>query len=344
MRRTRPALLMLLAATSGVPAPLNAAGPARAEQPANYVKPDDRNAALAYWEHLGTIDAATEQKLRALDWKALDEASGGVPAALVEVTTDDLWVKAHGLVRASRLRKCNFELNYEAGPGALMPHLARMRLGGTILRAFARRAALEGNPARVGEYLAAMVRVGRHAADEPILISTLVGMAIANAAMGEAESLLRAGRMSPESRAEVLAALRDLPPRDPMGLRAAIEGERDVFLPWIDRASDDEKTMKELGAMLSQDERRGEFDALAAKGPAAVREDVAKAREPYALVLEAWDLPDARDRIEGIGARVEKGEFGVLARMLTPSYLKMVDNDRKFKGQLAATIDRLDGK
>lgn len=342
MRIGRIAFLILLSASACLPAGLHAgaASIAPAEQPASFVRPEDRNAALAYWEHLGTIDAATEQKVRTLDFKALDEKEG-VPAAFVEVTTDELWVKANGLVRASRLRKCNFEINYEAGVAALLPHLSRMRLGGTILRAFARRSALEGNPARVGEYLAAMVRMGRHAADEPILISTLVGMAIANAAMDEIEVLVRSGRLSPESRAEVLLALRSLPAKDPMGLRGAIEGERDVFLPWIDRVADDAKAIKELGAMLAQDERRGEFDALAAKGAAAIREDAARARAPYELVLGAWDLPDARERVEQIGTGVEKGEFGVLAKLLTPSYLKMIDNSRKFNARLAATVELL---
>ncbi|MCL4222288.1 MAG: hypothetical protein KJZ65_13065 [Phycisphaerales bacterium] len=347
--RTLPALALAagLACTATASASVLSSATGAPAQPANFVKPEDRNAAILYWQHLSTIDRETSEKLRAVDWEKIgDSVDGSVIPAWFTEDTAALHHTADGLVRASRLRKCNFETAYEEGLFALIPHLSPMRNGSRLLRLCARQAAVEGNGARSAEYIAAMVRMGSHAAEEPILIGSLVGMAITNQAMDEAESLLRAGVLDADSRLTIATTLRSLPKDDPGRSRYAITGERDIFLPWMARVSGDPATLREVGEMLSDEQGTGkaEFLALIEQGPEAIGSDLKQAAEAYTQIIGVWGQPDALQQLERINQRVAGGEFGVSAKVLAPSFTRAGETDQKFRTRLTNVIRSLEGQ
>lgn len=315
-------------------------------QPSSFVKPEDRNAALRYWQVLGPLGRNLDEKIRGVDWDSVGNAVGAdkMPESFTAIFSDDhdgalARNAAAELVSISRMRVCNFEVNYEDGPNALLPHLGRMRIGARLLRVYARDAANQGMPEQAGERVAAIVRMGEHSSREPILICSLVGVAIVMTGLEEAQSLHRAGVLNGAARREITAAIEGLDDKDPAGIRRAIEGERDIFLPWIERLAADPEGLKQIGGLVStDDEHKAEIDALLAKGRDAVLADVRRAREPYDLMLAAWGGPDAASVRTDVERRVEAGEFGVLARSLTPAFGRMIDSDRKLREQIAQTL------
>lgn len=353
-RTSLPVLVLSagLACVATAPASNASAASAMVEQPINFVKPEDRNAAIRYWQHLGTLDPETTEKLRNIDWDAIGDSLDPdvIPEWLAEeqgsgriVMKSGLQVCADGLVDTSKMQRCNFETAYENGIFALIPHLSPMRNGARLLRASSRVSMVAGEPEQAAEYVASIVRMAHHASEEPILIGALVGIAMSNTALDETESLLRTGELTPEAKNIILRTLDSLPKDDPMNARAAIAGERDIFLPWIDRVADDGKTLKEVASMIvGEDESTQKaFLALIDRGPEAIRADLSRAREPYTLVIEAWNKPDANVQLEQISRRVADAQFGALAQVLVPSFVKVGETDRKFMSRLQAVIEEL---
>lgn len=349
--RLLPALMLSAGLACAAPAPTSVlAAAAMVEQPANFVKPEDRNAAIRYWQYLSTIDKDTTEKLRDVAWEKIGDSldPAEMPEWFQTGSDSDLYFPllkstADGLVEASRMQKCNFETSYEEGIFALIPHLGPMRNGGRLLRVAARVSMIEGKPGQAAEYIAAIVRMAHHASEEPILIGSLVGIAMTSTAMDETESLLRTGKLTPEAKGIILRALEGLPDDDPMHARSAIAGERDIFLPWVDKVAGDGRTLREVAAMtVGEDEstQKG-FLELVDRGPEAVRADLKRAREPYTLVIEAWNAPDAPERLEQISQRVSNGEFGALTQVLFPSFVKTAETDRKFQARLQSVKQEL---
>lgn len=350
--RKMPALALAagLACAALAPAWAVSSAPATSEQPTNFVKPEDRNAAIRYWQYLSTIDKDASEKLRDIDWEKIGDSldPADTPVWFRSGDDSDLYFPlfkhtADGLVEASKMPMCNFETAYEEGVFAIIPHLGPMRNGARLLRVAARAGMVEGKPEQAAEYVAAIVRMAHHASEEPILIGSLVGIAMTNAAMDETESLLRTGKLTPDARRIILKALKGLPTDDPMNARSAIAGERDIFLPWIDRVAGDGKTLHEVASMIAADDDSTlkAFLELIDRGPEAVRADLIRAREPYSLAIEAWNKPDAAERLEQIRHRVTAGDFGALAQVLFPSFVKTAETDRKFQARLQAVVEAL---
>ncbi len=73
---------------------------------------------------------------------------------------------------------CDWKLNYTAGFGMLLPHLASMRQGARLMALEARWLASEGDHEEAAKTILAMYRMGRHLDRDPTLISGLVAVAI----------------------------------------------------------------------------------------------------------------------------------------------------------------------
>lgn len=99
---------------------------------------------------------------------------------------------------ASKMPRCRFPVNYEAGAGALFPHLGHLR---EIMRLWAARArlnAMEGRPAEAIADVEAILSVARQLNDEPVLVTKLVqysSIALANRGL---KSVLEASSPTPQ--------------------------------------------------------------------------------------------------------------------------------------------------
>ena len=185
-----------------------AAAPAILCQPA-----PQPNAALRYWQAIHGVQTEDSQKLR--------EAYTGPNSALTDEVKELLSKhrsEVNILIKASKMERCDFEVDYDEGFNAILPHLSPLRNSARILALDAQRAMSEGKPDEAAERLAAIFSMARHVCSDKLLISSLVGIAIESLAETNLQSMN--DRLTQEGRADVLAALDKYDTVDPFGVRA----------------------------------------------------------------------------------------------------------------------------
>jgi len=167
------------------------------------------NAALRYWTAFAALqdppaDAATaDLLLRVTDGSApWDEGRLG---AILDLNSDALDI----MTRASTLRSCDWGVEYELGPNAPIPHLAKARVLGRLNVLSGHRLAARGQtPEAVDRWLAG-VRFSQHLAQGGTLISLFSAQSILlptlHALAGEMS------RLNVESRAKIDGVMRTLP-------------------------------------------------------------------------------------------------------------------------------------
>lgn len=314
------------------------------------VKPEDRNAAIKYsWAYFGIPDELTK-RVGEVDWskvgfsKDAESQPKEYQDAVAAIGGGEASIQM--LVVASRLRRCDNEIEYEKGIGALLPHLTKARTAARVLRLDARRTLIAGDADASAERLAAIVRMGKHTTGDQTMISSLVGAAMVRTATEEVAAQLESGLLTPEARATLLKAFRGLDASDPFFMKGAIRGERLIFLDWIKRefaGADAGKRFMEIGAMMGTG---GPKEAEAARTISAMNGDqlalsVDLLTPYYDQVLEAWDKPDGAARLGDLERRVKAGEFGPLGYILAPSMSKGRDSSLKIQAEVEGIIDRL---
>jgi len=306
--------------------------------------PADRNAALMYLRHFVLLSDETRGAARAY-LTGLDD--GAVPEAMPEDTAEILSDAADvidAIERATRLPVCDFGVETELGPHAMMPHLGQMRDLARVLAADAHRLALADQPERAADRLAALHRLAEHLGGDRVAISSLVGMAIHALAAGETTRLLDHGLLTKDARARLITTLDAIDLRDPAGVRAAVAGEGAWVLDSIERLAerrDPERLNRVLSALLGGDGDAAARDLIDAR-PAAVLRAVEQAREHNRAVLEHWDAPDAQAKLEALDAMVASNAYGPIAKHFGLSAPRIRASTDKIVDQLTTLRARLD--
>ncbi len=304
---------------------------------------EQRNAALVYWQAWAMND---DPELKGdIDWQAIgaNTDAGKMPESFTKAAAAlGRWNDSlEGLMRASKMPVCDFELAYENGIELLMPHLGKMRGGARLLRVDARRLLVEHKPAEAARRVAGILRMSRQLRDEGILISGLVGMAIANLGMEEGTVLVESGQLSRGDAGELIAAAAPLLEKDPHGIRAAIAGEGVIFKDWVQHKFKGPQAGKEFvelyGGMLTGDNASPAMKATMEKvkkmDGAQLAAETERMLQGYKEIDQRWDSPDAVKQFQEIWDRCERGEYGELAKIMFPSFAKSRENVNAFKAR-----------
>lgn len=307
--------------------------------------PEQRNAALVYYRSWIMLDDAT---LKAdIDWNAIGTNTD--PAKMPEVFTKTAETVAawddsiQGLIRASRMPICDFELAYEQGFAMIMPHLSKFRGGARMLRVDARRLLMEGKPAESAQRVAAMLRMSRQLKDDGILISSLVGMAVATAGLDEGDALIRSGKLAKADAKEIAAAVASLSGPDSLGVRSSITGEGAVLKSWISsqfNTATGGKDFNDNWLKATEGDQPSPSHVVARESISKMNGEQLVAETDrvvagYALLNKSWDAPDAVKQFDQVSERATKGEFGALGVVIFPSFGKSRASVAKFEARLA---------
>jgi hypothetical protein len=176
---------------------------------ANAQQPTTTNAALRYWTAFAVLQdppadaATTDLLLRVMDGGATwDEGRLGT---ILDANADALDIMA----RASTLRACDWGVEYELGPQAPIPHLAKARVLGRLSVLSGMRLAARGQTSEAVDRWLASVRFAQHLAQGGTVISLLSAQSFLvpslHALAGEVS------RLNPDSRARIEAGVRALP-------------------------------------------------------------------------------------------------------------------------------------
>jgi hypothetical protein len=298
-------------------------------------KPENRNAALGYLTAQSNLPKLLSDAISEIEWDKVP-TSGEAPEAFTKaakILRDAGEQAIEDCLAASSREKCDFELSYEGGVSMLMPHLGMTRNLARVLRFDARDQLLQGHADKAAQRVAALFRMGRHVTNDRILISTLVGYSISTLATQEARVLVNSGKLSPADVALLRGAIANIVKDDPFNGKASLVMERDLFLKWFEVAiSRGDATAKAAVAMYSDSETKSHLKGL--KGESLTRE-IGLAREGYDEIIAAWGTPDTTAKLIAINARLEKGEFGVIARVAMPAFTKAWTNVEKQLKDLA---------
>jgi hypothetical protein len=167
------------------------------------------NAAVRYWTAFALLqDPPANAAAAALLVRVAEGAAPWDEAQLGPIL--DANSRAIAIMeRASTLRSCDWGVEYELGPNAPIPHLARARVLGRLAVASATRLAARGQTAEAVDRWLAAIRFSQHLAQGGTLISLLSANSVLLPSLrglaGEVP------RLTPETRARIEADLRALP-------------------------------------------------------------------------------------------------------------------------------------
>lgn len=167
------------------------------------------NAAVRYWTAFALLQdppanaGATDLLVRVAEGNASwDEAQLG---PILDANAQAIAI----MERASTLRSCDWGIEYELGPNAPIPHLARARVLGRLSVVSGTRLAARGQTSEAVDRWLAAIRFSQHLAQGGTLISLLSANSVLlpslRGLVGEAS------RLTPETRARIDAGLRTLP-------------------------------------------------------------------------------------------------------------------------------------
>ncbi len=341
-RRFTPLALVLAALSlspgyADVPAPVPAA--MLRPQPSLPGFPALDNAALLYYQAFLQIDRKALDAIRPAD--APDDWTPDANGANLLVANSH----AIGIiVRASQIDRCDWGVEYAQGWNALLPQLGPFRSLARMLDADTRRLISSRGvaaSAEVAPRLTALLRMGDHVSQNPVLINSLVGVAVSSLGVSATEHALNRNALDAPARDAVLAAARSLLTDDPFHMKAAIRAELTIAVASLNalRSAPESPLARSTDAILRESQRTAELDKLDAKAHAA---NIAQLEAAYPRILDAWDKPDAPEQLKAIADDIDRGKHGLYAAVLAPAVSSARAGQTKATSALKALITRLE--
>ncbi len=312
------------------------------------VRPENRNAALIYLSgELASVDSAAlaVADLGAKNADALGSIldSSKLPkefeAARVAVNPN-LIAKIRS---ATRLAKCDFEIDYEKGFGATLPGLQNMRNAARLLRIDTRIAltepAVEGSAQRAVDNLAAMFGVARDTASMRLVISSLVAQRILDLAIHETRVYLSSPMASEKGRAELLAAILDLG-ADPLKFSDAMQLEEAILRAFLTQHLAAKSPGDSLADALLQMGTAADSPSITVARKASRKEierAISQTQEIFRAVRADWAKPAAEQSGESFESRASALPKDSVVNLLLPS----LDRAHELNSQTQAALNTL---
>lgn len=328
------ALGLILASGALMPdGPVFAAEP----MPANFVRPEKRNAAIRYLVAVTLINPEAGEKLRSLDWNTFGDNvdPAKMPEAFKEVAKLDFAPVIARIEDGSRMSHCNFESNYEAGIMTNLPYLGHMRQLARILRFDARRQLTLGNADAAADRLITILRFSNHLKSDGWLINALVGVAVDGLAFAELPVVAAAPSLSAAKRAELETELRknDIP--DPLHFGMALKTERLSIAGALKRELETPGAPLRIAAQFGID---AGATKLAEMSDEQFRKDVENLDAMYDQFALAISPRTTEEEAAKIQQRVQSGEFGTLGAIMMPGVDALRGSERRYKAELQQAI------
>jgi hypothetical protein len=301
------------------------------------------NAAIAYFQAWDMLPRK--------EWVRLNDLAGNRPDSgkpLPKELRDEL-LKQHAyidaLLRVSAMDHCDWGYAWESGWDLLLPHLGYCRGSARLLAAETLRCAQDNSNIAAIERIRAMVRISQHVAEGPILISSLVGMAISALAANITTELLDHHDVTPAQARALLAIFRAIPRKDFYNTSAALSKEREITIAWLR----DKCPGKEPGAEYVRftvgnkwnDFRFGEA-FLSRFTRQQFDQDLTRAEKLYIELEKAWHSDNPEPRLEELAWEMNEFQWGLVAIQMMPSYVHARGSVTRLQSQLAALEKRLE--
>jgi hypothetical protein len=270
----------------------------------------DNNAALSYWQAfalLPPIDDKTRERMRSI--MRGDSSVDDNMRKLVAASEDSLLL----LYRGASIESCGWGIAYDNGPYTLLPHLGKAR---ELSRIALLRARIRFDAGQLEEGMndsIAAIQLGRHAGHDGVvvLINILVGFAIEFEAIETIVASLH--RLNLEQRNEFEQRINQVQPA--VDMKAAVQGERDVFLGWLIREIESGRSgdrILELASELGSGTEPRIIARVKQASPEQLLNWAKKMNAFYDTVLAAMspDSDEANAKVEDLDAQLSHPQTG----------------------------------
>lgn len=300
------------------------------------------NAALRYWRVFSMMTRDINEYERGLDYAKVNSDDFKPPQEIVDKVLQG-GVLGRAAVEAASKPECDFGIDWEKGPNAVLSHLGPMRRLAEQLMLDARVHFERGDSQGGAERIIAVLRSAKHVTSDKALISSLVSMSLVVQADRMTRYAIERGWLTePAHMLRVSEALAQFHGSDPFGVGSAIENEGHWMERWTKSAHADANARAILLDLLDTETDEDAEEQLVGMlaDPAGWEADVANLRRYYDLVASAACAGRA-DVVRTLSERVESGEYGRLATILAPavgSVMSQSDTVRAIVDDLSSAL------
>jgi len=305
---------------SGAPVTLTEAAPPSV--------PDDQNAAVLYEQAFQWLPQESERYAGERDPIALFVSPDQEKRAKVSLKSVEEILSRYGplftlLEQAAALPACRFPVNWEAGAGALFPHMAKIRSVARMLAAKAVVDAHHGDASKPLRDITLIFRICDHVSSEPILVSQLVRFASQAIALNALNRIAEVAPLSAADARRIYETLRKIDNARPF--THAMEGERCMGL-WLFNAVRRDPSMASqmlIAPGAGSPSAGGELfvRVLTTLGAPLMNQDEVFYIKHMNAVVAASRLPfkDARKRYDALAHRVAALPwYAIMTRIWSP--------------------------
>lgn len=281
------------------------------------------NAAIIYWQAFALMPKLSDEQKQKLE--------AATKAATIPVSDDLRSILAlfdptlRELQRVRTVQHCDWQMNYDAGPHLLMPHLQRARelSAPALLRARVRFATGE-TTAAVSDVMT-VLKMARDCGVSPLLIPLLVDVAMEKNAFEVLSAYLPS--LAPQQLDELALALKQLPPT--ASFADCIRGEAGANGVWIEH-------LVEAEAAKINDPKAGSKiimafeDQIATEGdlkPDADFAEVKRVKEMY----RSMTVAEVRESV-----RLMQADYSEMAKIASLDWTEQLNRWAEYESQLAA--------
>jgi hypothetical protein len=249
---------------------------------------------------------------------------------------------------AGRTSSIDRKLDYGQGFNLLLPHLAEMRNAARLLRLDAQFRMDQGDAAGALESIRAVSGIGAHSKTDDVLISSLVSAAVMHLQDGIVDEAIGRGQIDAETANALLEDLAKFKGNDPINVVAALDNERTMARTSVEEILGKPEGMSELLSLAGgmgdkpNEEMAKQFMEM---GPEGVRADLDRYDAVMQELSTAMQNPDraaATAAIDAIYERIEKGDAGMIAKVIAPAMGKVADVNWRMQDLVAKRIEMLE--
>jgi len=314
--------------------------------------PQERRNA-ANWYRMAVDDL---EILSDADWAAIESYRGdpaAQPTPELRAAIERANIAMNNARRGAGQEYSDYDLDYSQGFSLELSHLSHLRTLAKVMQADAQLRIHDGDAAGAADRIDSMYTIGRHAAGDRVLISSLVGQAIFAAGDTMMDSMVERGMLDPATSATLARTLEAFDADDPFKHVEAIGIEQELTATTIENFMAEHGNVGDLFSMLTGD---GNVSMLTGDGnvPAelsgATAGDVNNAITQYDAVMDEMavafsvdDPTEGRAALETIEAEITSGEHGLLARFFVPSLTRIYERKIAAQEQIAARLELFRG-
>lgn len=282
------------------------------------------NAALRYWRVFSWFDRNYDEAVGEIDWSHIGDPGFTAPPEAVKRLLGNGGLVSMTVFAAS-LPDCDFGVDYDLGPEALLPHLGSMRRLAQVMPLDARLKLDAGETDAAVQSLVAALRMARHVLSDKVAISSLVSISMV-AQVEPVIAFTASKGLSKSQRESLFAAIDAFDADDPFAMGAAIRSEGEFMSDWLRRELVKTPPSEELLELLADSP---EVLKIAATNDAAtIDEQLRSFGRFYDRAAPAVAGQDTAE-IARLTAALEQGEYGALATALAPASDKLAEQSLK---------------